>query len=684
MRRDITVRVNCNLPWMETWLCGLLAVLLVWKGILPGWRTLHTDFPNYYLVARLLREGYSLDRVYDWIWLQRIKDHWGLDQPLVGFAGLTPFSALPILPLSIFSALTAKRLWIAFNLLLLGASGEVLHRTSTLPRRRVWLLCLLCAFPLRTSFLLGQMHLLVLALLVFAYAFNRNQQHFACGACLSIAAMLKIYPFLFVVYFLWKRQWAALLAMCCAAILLLAAGTWVLGPGIVHSYAMEVLPRSLAGEILDPYSAKSGSMAALMHRLFLYEAQLNAAPLCNSPLLYSVLYPVWQVAVLAPLFLFMGPEQRNCTQLEWAAWIFALLLLSPVPASYHFVVMVLPMVLLADFLLKEQRFSLLGIAVGLYCLMSLGEFLPLRIPFFRLWIAIAFYVLLLSCLRNMRARRRTGLVYAFALVFCVAGAFSCYRHFDQLQQETQRRLLHVPPAYLATALRQSAEGYVFTAMQAEKYAVVDETGRAVAQGSFVEAAGPGESKLIAAPVGGPARVILQDAELPAISPDGMKVAFVRETKGRGSLWMATLQSPMGLLGGAPSQLTNDSYDVRNFALAPSGWIVFAAKVAGHTSLFSLKPGDSPTTLLPNPADTDFPAVSPDEQRVAFTRRIHNRWQLEYLDRQSGKRQTLTRGDCNVYSPQWVDARRIMYASDCGRGLGLTALASVPVEVATSR
>src|ERR1700678_2695240 len=110
--------------------CAFLAALLFWKGILPGWRMLNTDFPNYYLVARLLREGYSLDRIYDWIWLQRIKDHWGLDQALVGFAGLTPFSALPIVPFALLPAIVAKRLWILANLLFLGSSVELMSRVT--------------------------------------------------------------------------------------------------------------------------------------------------------------------------------------------------------------------------------------------------------------------------------------------------------------------------------------------------------------------------------------------------------------------------------------------------------------------------------------------------------------------------------------------------------------------------
>src|SRR5215469_3371941 len=137
---------------LETILCAALAALLFWSGILPAWHKLNTDFPNYYLVARLLREGYSLDRIYDWIWLQRVKDHWGLDQSLVGFAGLTPFSALPIVPLSVFSALTAKRIWIIINLLFLAASAELLHRSTSFGRRRICLLSLLAVLPLRTSF----------------------------------------------------------------------------------------------------------------------------------------------------------------------------------------------------------------------------------------------------------------------------------------------------------------------------------------------------------------------------------------------------------------------------------------------------------------------------------------------------------------------------------------------------
>ena len=366
------------LPWLEIACSVALAALLLWKGILPGWRVLNTDFPNYYLVARLLREGYGLDRIYDWIWLERIKDHWGLDQALVGFAGLTPFSALPVVPFSIFSAIVAKRLWMLASVLFLCLSVELLSRVTALTRRRIWLLALLAVFPLRTSFLFGQMHLLVLLLLVSAYYFHRTERQIACGVCLAIAGVLKIYPLLLGGYLLWKRQWRPVFAMLCATVFLVCVGYLWFGGHLISIYAAQILPRSLQGEVLDPYSVHAASGAALFHRLFIAEPALNPAPLLNSPSLYAVLYPLWQLVILVPLLAVCNPRENQAAtdQLEWAAFVLAFLVLSPVPSSYHFVVMIFSIVLLVDVLLARREYGVAGLAIALYSLISIIEFLP--------------------------------------------------------------------------------------------------------------------------------------------------------------------------------------------------------------------------------------------------------------------------------------------------------------------
>jgi len=58
-------------PWLEWALLVAALVLFVWRGFLPAWRHLLTDFPNYYLAGRLFRAGAPLDRLYDAVWLQR-------------------------------------------------------------------------------------------------------------------------------------------------------------------------------------------------------------------------------------------------------------------------------------------------------------------------------------------------------------------------------------------------------------------------------------------------------------------------------------------------------------------------------------------------------------------------------------------------------------------------------------
>jgi hypothetical protein len=704
------------LPWVEITACAVLTALLLWKGILPGWRFLNTDFPNYYLVARLLREGYSLDRIYDWIWLQRIKDQWGIGQQLVGFAGLTPFSALPVVPLSFFSALIAKRLWVLANLLLLVSSVELLHKVTSLGRRRVWLLCLLAVFPLRTSFLLGQMHLFVLFCLVLAYYFYRKGSWIACGVCLTLAGAVKVYPLLFILYFVWKRQWRLAFATVSAALVFLGIGYLWLGSDVINLYATEILPRSLQGEVLDPYSAQTASTAALFHRLFIYEPTLNPGPLMNSPTLYAVLYPLWQLAISLPLLAVLSRQARNAgtEQLEWGAFTFALLVLSPVPASYHFVVVMFSIALLVDHLLRQKAYSTAVAAVSLYGMISIVEYFPRGqgafytfLAFGRLWSAVLLWMVFLFCLWRNRMRptnrvpfaRRVVLLYVLLLTGWIVSAAGYHRHFAYLEQDIARRIPVNTPSYLASGPRQTSAGYVYTAMLADGYRVLNQAGSEILKGetghaqpdqlsvavarnapiSLVELADKSGSRVAILPADGVPLESIANAESPAISPDGTVVAFLRETKGRGSLWLTRLEQPTGRLWSEPLQILDSTYDIRDVSFAPSGGIMLTAKRNGRTGIFSLTPGGEPRVFLSADKDADSPAVSPDGQFVAFRELVHNRWQLGYMDVATGHEQMLTFGDCNAYGPDWVGPARIAYATDCGRGLGLSALASVGIH-----
>jgi hypothetical protein len=109
-------------------LAALLAIF-AWRGFLPGWRTLNSDFPTYYLAASLHHRGIPLSRVYKWTWFQRQKDYLDIPQSLIVFVPNPPLVALPVLPLSLVSHLAAKRVWLVLNLaFLLLALGDAASR----------------------------------------------------------------------------------------------------------------------------------------------------------------------------------------------------------------------------------------------------------------------------------------------------------------------------------------------------------------------------------------------------------------------------------------------------------------------------------------------------------------------------------------------------------------------------
>jgi hypothetical protein len=700
-------------PLLEIAVLATLAALLLGKGVIPGWRHLNTDFPNYYLVARLWREGYSLDRIYDWTWLQRVSDHWGLDQPLVGFAGLTPFSALPIAPLTIFSALTAKRIWIAINLALLAATVELMARSTTLTRRRIGIIALLAIMPLRTSFLFGQMHIAVLFLMALALFFHLRGRELRSGLAIALAAALKMYPLGFLVYFLWRRQWRAFAGTLAASVALLATSAAAMGWELQNIYLRQMLPRSLQGEVLDPYSIHAAAGAALFHRLFLFEPTLNPSPAFASPAAYTWIYPLWQLSILLPLLALLAPPskrgapssgERQRETVGWAAFLFALLLLSPVPSTYHFVVMILPAVLLLDSLLREREKMLAATALALYLLASVADFLHLFfhsestlgwiLGISRLWFATALFGIFLLHLYRLRPQStrdgqalRIVSLAGFAALVMTSGILGYRHHFHQREQEMSRRLSPPAKEFLTDLPLKDANGYAYLAMTLDGYRVIRpgshaDSARKTDQLSytlsannalFIEEADAHGSRIVRA---SDHAVVAEDAESPTISMDSKQLAFVRERRGRGSLWTVPLDSPRSPQ--RPTRITPDEYDVRQAAYLRTGTIVFLAHRDGESQLFTVIAGETPRPLLATGTEIASFAISPDEHRLLLAELIHNRWQLAVAELEPHRTTLLTSTDCNAYHPSWISATSAVYGSDCGRGVGLTALATISV------
>jgi len=699
-----------------------LILLFVTNGFIPAWKHLNTDFPNYYLGARLYRQGYPIERVYEWTWFQRQKDHLGVDQRLVGFTPLTLPSILPVMPWCSLPPLQAKRFWLLMNLLFLLLIAVLLKASTKLGMRRVALLTFLAVVPLHDSFLFGQMHIFVLLLLTFAAWLYFKDSFFFSGVLLAIAAAIKIYPALFLIFFVFKKQWRAATGLVVGLSGAALISLYLFGTEACRLYAQEVLPRALRGEVTDPYNVAWNSFTALLRRLFIFEPELNPAPVAHLPSLYAFLQPAVHGAILVVFMWAISSkiEDPRRRKLEWAVYSFLLLLLSSQPASYHLVAMVLTAVLVVDYLLARQQTTRAAVVVVIYTLIC-GPLIQLPwvqaggwrnllfFPRLALMVLLGGGVLWILVERSPESLAshfnfRTSLLVTFALIVWVAVGFvSNKRHLRGQFDNYRSRAVTIPDSLLASDPVVTSEGLLFTAMTSRGYAV-----RRLSAGSitdfleidgdwfhptaveqtdagWAEQSARGGSRIVRFSAWDASRnpaitIEADNAQHPVVSPDGKLLAFIREANGRDTLWVRQVSAAGDNVQTIEErEIAGSGYNVTEMTFAPDHRLVFSSRSKGRFALYMVEPAGGIEEMSAPSCSARYPAISPNGQWMAFSCEERGSWQIHVMNLRTREESQLTKSECNSTSPAWTpDSKRVVYATDCGRGLGLTALADLTV------
>jgi hypothetical protein len=698
-----------------------LVAIFIWRGFIPAWNTPSSDFQDYYLAARLYRQGYSLEQIYDWSWMQRQKDHAGMEGPIVAFVVLTPFSLLPVLPFSSLPPLLAKRCWLLLNLVLLGLSAYLLRRMSRLSARRLAILIFLAIIPLRSNFIQGQEYVLLLFLFTAAAWLYFEKRPLASGLTLAVAGALKIYPSLFLILFVRKKQWRAAAGIVAGSIAIWLLSAYLFGFETVRTYLVDVLPWPLRAEGQDPYNIHWNSFSGVLHRLFVSEPELNPHPVAHLPALYAVLQPICQGLIFVPFLWSMGSTRADAERekLLWGTFVAMLLLLSTNPASFDFTVLILTAALAVGALMGAGRAREAATVVALYALVCFpfsrwvaespsGFRTLLAVP--RLWAMTGLWIYLLllslpstSAPVRVRLRSREAVVFASIWLALVvpAAALNLLRQKGEYDNYAAR-LFVAPDSFLDTDPVLAGEKVFFTMMTSRGYLTGVFDGTSLTRlgfgiDSFHPAASPGSSAAWVELASTRSQVVqfradagaqthdqftsqAQDAEKPAVSRDGQWLAFIRESKGRGTLWVKRLH-PGANGPGSPSDerpLSGSELDVLEAAFAPGDEIIFSGKPRGRPpGLFRTKPGSTYVTEERAPAARRYPAVSPDGRWLAFSQREGGNWQLWVQDWQTHAERRLIDNNCNSTAPAWYpDSKRLVYATDCARGHGLTALCRI--------
>jgi Glycosyltransferase family 87/WD40-like Beta Propeller Repeat len=585
------------------WLTLVSFLFLLATAFRAGWQRAETDFPNYYTAAVMVRKREPLRNYYDWTSFQREINYAGTERQLGGYYPNTPLTMVPLAGLTFLPVQRAKQIWLLCNLAFLIATVWLLSRASRFSFEQIWLLAFCGYFSLRTNFLYGQYYLLLLFLLTLAFYLLQKGQTSLSGLVTGVAFGLKLYGGPFLLFFVVRRKWKALAAMsgALAGLAILAIGLF--GWSDVHYYATRVFPRSLEGNAIDPYTTAASTLSNLLRHAFVSEPELNPHPVWNQPGLFFFLNALSRLAIAGFVCIGLAMKPRSDRR-DFAWFMLATILLSTNSASYMFILILLPLVLLLED--SGEKESIFWIAS--YVLLTLSPH-PARL-FPKVWILLAMVITIgVEYWRPLRPRLVVNLGLS-----CILIAFLVSRR-QTLNYRKEPAMRFEPIAV--------EKGEVFSSFPAISRA-----------GLFYQ----------------------------AIGKDRYVLHWLHDNR--------------------IEELLFDGHALHPLAPTPDGRIYFELVAHGVSRMMEfdpLKRSVAPSSTAVPLKDADS-ALSPDGKWVVFTSDTTGSKQVWLRDVATGGNSPLTGGNCNNSSPAWdLDSRSVVFASDCGRGFGLTALYRAPIS-----
>jgi hypothetical protein len=358
----------------------LLALLVGWivvRGVVPALTTIDSDFPNYFTAAKIVAEHGDVSRLYDDAWFQEQESRYHVGSVFLGkFSPFPPPSALLMLPLTGMRPLQALRAMTVLTLLCVTGAGVLLARSLRWEVLEALLFVLLSGLAVVSTLRLGQPYILISACCILGYYARDKGWPVLAGICFGLFVPVKYFPVIFLLYFAYRREWRLVAAGGLSAAMLTLLSVVFLGWELHRQFLAQVLVDHLMGKLgtQDPFAVSFQSFDSLFRRLFVPDAQYNPHPAYAAPWLHSGVLIVTKAAILAATFITLRKVNQRRSDGAVAASLgilgVATLLLAPATATYHIVLLWLPIALLVQYCVdRDMRFSaaalvLIYVAIG--------------------------------------------------------------------------------------------------------------------------------------------------------------------------------------------------------------------------------------------------------------------------------------------------------------------------------
>lgn len=328
----------------------LLLIFFFERGIKPAWMSLNSDFPTYYVSAKMLLNGEDMAQLYNAEWFQDKLVDYGTD--FKGrFSPFPPSNAFIMLPVAHWDSLTAKRIWIIISLCAFIWLVILLNRITNLSYLNSFLIILLTGAALANNFKYGKVYLIISALIVFAHLLQSRGKEILAGTILGICISLKYFPIVFVLSYLFLKKYKLVYAALTTLLVMLVIQIMTFGSDVFMDYINISLLPHLSGQIenVNPYAVAFQSWESLLRNIFVYHHEFNPNPLINwdfgKTICQFLLMLLFAVAVYWQSRRIFKYDRQNFQAIVIALPAFFCLTMLPAGATYHFLFLLFPLAL---------------------------------------------------------------------------------------------------------------------------------------------------------------------------------------------------------------------------------------------------------------------------------------------------------------------------------------------------
>jgi hypothetical protein len=247
-----------------------------------------------------------------------------------------------------------------------------------------------------STYHLGQPNLVLLALMLGAFVALRAEREITAGGLIAIAAAIKAFPVVAIVYLLYRRYWAAAASLVLALVFLLLI---LPAPFRGFERAWRDLQKWSAGMLKygevgiaqrpkRSYTWKNQSLVGVSNRLLRrVDADVASAP--HDPVYVNftdLKFPVVNAIVtafalmLGVIFIAVMPEGRMRTAksdaIEFALLLLLMLMITPLSFGYFFCWLMLPFAVITQQILAGKSSVILWWSLPALALLALGLVFP--------------------------------------------------------------------------------------------------------------------------------------------------------------------------------------------------------------------------------------------------------------------------------------------------------------------